>query len=145
LGVRRIRLVTTRRTNAGHTNLARLQAIATEAAEQCGRLDVPQVLAPEGLDTMLARWDDRRLMFCDEAGDAKPVLAAIEGQPSGPWAALIGPEGGFDPQERQALCALPLTVPVSLGARILRADTAAICALCLWQSVLGDGRHIEMS
>ena len=145
LGARRIRLVTTRRTNAGHTNLARLQAIATEAAEQCGRLDVPQVLAPEALDAMLPGWDDRRLMFCDEAGDAKPVLSALLGQPIGPWAVLIGPEGGFDSQERQALRALAQTVPVSLGARILRADTAAICALCLWQSVLGDGRHTEMS
>jgi 16S rRNA (uracil1498-N3)-methyltransferase len=145
LGASRIRLVTTRRTNAAHTNLARLQAIATEAAEQCGRLDVPQVLAPEALDTVLSHWDDRRLMFCDEAGDAKPVLKALLGQQPGAWAILIGPEGGFDPQERQALRALNLAVPVSLGARILRADTAAICALCLWQSLLGDGRYIEMS
>jgi 16S rRNA (uracil1498-N3)-methyltransferase len=84
-------------------------------------------------------------MFCDEAGDAKPVLKALLGQQPGAWAILIGPEGGFDPQERQALRALNLAVPVSLGARILRADTAAICALCLWQSLLGDGRYIEMS
>ena len=138
LGCRRIRLITTRRTNAGHVNLERLQAIATEAAEQCERLDVPQVLGPHPLESLLAGWDTRRLMFCDEAGDAKPVLSALAGQGSGPWAVLIGPEGGFAPEERARLRAIEAVVPVTLGPRILRADTAAISALSLWQAALGD-------
>ena len=138
LGCRRIRLVTTRRTNAGHVNIERLQAIATEAAEQCERLDVPQVLAPQPLEALLNGWDARRLMFCDEAGDAKPALAALEGQGAGPWAVLIGPEGGFAPEERARLRGLEAVVPVTLGPRILRADTAAISAISLWQAVLGD-------
>jgi 16S rRNA (uracil1498-N3)-methyltransferase len=142
LGCRRICLITTRRTNAGHVNLERLQAIATEAAEQCERLDVPQVLSPQPLESLLAGWDTRRLMFCDEAGDAKPVLSALEGQgagqEAGPWAVLIGPEGGFAPEERVRLRALEAVVPVTLGPRILRADTAAISALSLWQAALGD-------
>lgn len=142
LGCRRICLITTRRTNAGHVNLERLQAIATEAAEQCERLDVPQVLSPQPLESLLAGWDTRRLMFCDEAGDAKPVLIALEGQgagqEAGPWAVLIGPEGGFAPEERARLRALEAVVPVTLGPRILRADTAAISALSLWQAALGD-------
>ncbi len=152
LGARRVRLVVTRRTNAGHVNLARLQAIATEAAEQTGRLDVPQVCAPEPLDAMLDGWDPlRRLMFCDEAGDdparrwggeagrAGPALTVLATQArDAPWAVLIGPEGGFDPVERDRLRALPHVAPVTLGPRILRADTAAITALTLWQAALGD-------
>jgi 16S rRNA (uracil1498-N3)-methyltransferase len=138
LGCRRIRLVTTRRTNAGHVNIERLQAIATEAAEQCERLDVPQVLSPQPLEGLLAGWDTRRLMFCDEAGDAQPALSALAGRGSGPWAVLIGPEGGFAPEERARLRALEAVVPVTLGPRILRADTAAISAISLWQAVLGD-------
>ena len=146
LGCRRIRLVTTRRTNAGHAKVERLQAIAIEAAEQCERLDVPQVLSPQPLESLLNGWDTRRLMFCDEAGDAKPVLSALERfgerlgerQGAGPWAVLIGPEGGFAPEERARLRALEAVVPVTLGPRILRADTAAISALSLWQAALGD-------
>ena len=153
LGARRVRLVTTRRTNADHTRLDRLQAIATEAAEQTGRLDVPQVCAPTPLDRLLDGWDaPRRLAFCDEAGDAPdqpwggeagrahPALAALSAQPDGPWALLIGPEGGFAPQERERLRALSFVTPVTLGPRILRADTAAISALTLWQAALGDWR-----
>ena len=151
LGARRVRLVTTRRTNADHTNVSRLQAIATEAAEQTGRLDTPQVLAPEKLDRMLDGWDaGRSLMFCDEAGDdpqaewgggqgrAKPALEALRAAPPGPWAVLIGPEGGFAPEERDRLRGLPQVTPVTLGPRILRADTAAISGLTLWQAALGD-------
>ena len=153
LGCRRVRLITTRRTNADHTKVTRLQAIATEAAEQTGRLDVPAICEPERLDRVLDGWDPaRRLMFCDEAGDdpeaewggpggrARPVLQALEnpGAPAGPWAVLIGPEGGFDPDERARLRALPFVTPVTLGPRILRADTAAITALTLWQARLGD-------
>jgi 16S rRNA (uracil1498-N3)-methyltransferase len=139
LGARRVRLVTTRRTNADHTKVGRLQAIATEAAEQTGRLDVPDVVEPVKLEKLLDGWDaSRRLMFCVEGGGAKPAVDALSGE--GPWAVLIGPEGGFSPEERERLRTLPFVTPVSLGPRILRADTAAISALTLWQAALGDWR-----
>lgn len=153
LGCRRVRLVVTRRTNADHTKVTRLQAIADEASEQTGRLDSPLVVAPERLDKLIDGWDStRRLMFCDEAGDdpaeawggpsgrALPVLQAIDeaDNSSGAWSVLIGPEGGFDPEERRRLRGLDFVTPVTLGPRILRADTAAIAALSLWQSQLGD-------
>jgi 16S rRNA (uracil1498-N3)-methyltransferase len=108
------------------------------------------------LDRLLDGWDPaRRLMFCDEAGDdpaaewggpegrAAPALEALEGAAEGPWAILIGPEGGFDPAERARLRVLPLVTPVTLGPRILRADTAAIAALALWQAALGDLRRTK--
>lgn len=152
LGVRRIRLVTTRRTNADHTNVARLQAIAIEAAEQSGRVDVPDVVSPVKLSALLDDWPaDRRLMFCDEAGDdpaarwggstgrAAPALQALAGGGAA-WSVLIGPEGGFAPEERERLRVSPFVTPVTLGPRILRADTAAIAALTLWQAALGDWR-----
>jgi 16S rRNA (uracil1498-N3)-methyltransferase len=143
LGARRVRLVITERANAGHANIARLTAIAVEAAEQTGRLDVPEICAPRKLARVLAEWDaDRRLMFCDEAGGAPPALAALTA-PAAPalgWAILIGPEGGFSPAERARCRAVAGAVPVSLGPRILRADTAAIAAISLWQSALGDWR-----
>lgn len=139
LGARRVRLTLTERTNGDRARIDRLTAIAAEAAEQTGRLDVPVIEEPVKLDRMIKDWEtDRRLMFCDEAGDAPPALAALTGRPAGAWAVLIGPEGGFSPAERTRLRALSHAVPVSLGPRILRADTAAISALTLWQSVLGD-------
>lgn len=146
LGARRVRLVITERTNADHTNVGRLQAIATEASEQTGRMDVPEVVAPVKLDRMIADWDaTRALLFCDEAGDAKPVLAALSGAPESPWSILIGPEGGFSPTERDALRNLTYATPATLGPRILRADTAAISALTLWQAAQGDWRGLEHS
>lgn len=153
LGVRRIRLISTRRTNGDHVRIERLEAIATEAAEQTGRLDVPQIVPPVKLDALLGGWGTgRRLMFCDEAGDdpdvewggsagrALPALDALGQSAIGPWAVLIGPEGGFAPEERSALRALSYVAPVTLGPRILRADTAAIAALTLWQAAVGDWR-----
>ncbi len=141
LGARRVLTVTTERTNADHTRVDRLQAIAVEAAEQTGRLDVPEVTAPVKLERLIAHWPaDRRLLFCDEAGDARPVLEALRDAPAAPWAMLIGPEGGFSPAERSTLRALDYAVPATLGPRILRADTAAISALTLWQAALGDWR-----
>jgi 16S rRNA (uracil1498-N3)-methyltransferase len=141
LGARRVRPVITERTNADHTRVDRLQAIAVEASEQTGRLDAPQVLEPVRLDRLLAEFDaGRRLLFCDEAGDAPPLLQAVAGAAQGPWSILIGPEGGFSPREREALRALPFAAPATLGPRILRADTAAISALTLWQAALGDWR-----
>jgi 16S rRNA (uracil1498-N3)-methyltransferase len=141
LGARRVRPVVTARTNAETARVARLAAIAMEAAEQTGRLDVPVIAEPVRLDALLRDWDDgRRLLFCDEGGEAPPVLAALAGRPPGPWAILIGPEGGFSPEERARLRELPYAVPASLGPRILRADTAAISAMTLWQAALGDSK-----
>ncbi len=158
LGCRRVRLTLTRRTNADRAKVERLQAIAVEAAEQTGRLDVPEITAPEKLDRLLDGWDPaRRLMFCDEAGDdperewggpdgrARPVADALAGAPDGAWAVLIGPEGGFDPAERDRLRGLPFVTPVTLGPRILRADTAAISALTLWQAIRGDWTQGDLS
>ena len=138
LGARRVRLTLTQRTNTDRIRLDRLDAIAEEAAEQTGRLDVPVIDDPMKLSDILDGWQDgRRLMFCDETGGA-PVAQALAALPSARWAILIGPEGGFSPEERERLRALPFTAAVSLGPRILRADTAAIAAMTLWQSAAGD-------
>lgn len=138
LGAAHIRLVTTARTQPQHLRLDRLDAIAEESAEQTGRLDVPVVDAPVKLDALLDGWDaSRRLMFCDETGGA-PAFPALQAAGAGPWAILIGPEGGFTPEEGERLRALPFTTAVSLGPRILRADTAATTALTLWQAAIGD-------
>jgi 16S rRNA (uracil1498-N3)-methyltransferase len=142
LGARRVRLALTERTNADHTRVDRLSAIAVEAAEQTGRLDVPAVEAPAKLEKLIDGWDaGRRLLFCDEAGEAAPILEALKAAPAGPWGIVIGPEGGFSPKERERLRGLDYATPVSLGPRILRADTAAIAALSLWQAALGDWRQ----
>ncbi|MGF1455293.1 MAG: 16S rRNA (uracil(1498)-N(3))-methyltransferase [Alphaproteobacteria bacterium] len=147
LGVAAIGPVMTRRTVVGRVNTDRLTANVVEAAEQCGRLTVPQVLGPRKLDAVLAAWPPgpgARLLFCDEAGPeggAPPALRALAGVREGrgaPWFVLIGPEGGFDGAEREALGRCPGALRVSLGPRIMRADTAAIAALTLWQAALGD-------
>ena len=144
LGARRLRPVITDRSIADRTNIERLTAIAIEAAEQCLRVELPQVMEPEKLDRALANLDaGRRLMFCDEAGDARPAVEALAEAGGTSWALLIGPEGGFTPAERARIRAMPNAVPVSLGPRILRADTAAISALTLWQATLGDWRSGE--
>ena len=138
LGAARVRLVTTRRTQGDRVRMDRLEAIAVESAEQTGRLDVPAIDLPEKLDALLDGWDaSRRLMFCDETGGA-PATAALAAAGGGPWAILIGPEGGFAPEERERLRALPFATAVSLGPRVLRADTAATAALTLWQATVGD-------
>ena len=138
LGAARVRLTVTRRTNVEHVRLDRLDAIAMEAAEQTGRLDVPVVEDPQKLDAILDGWDPtRRLMFCDETGGA-PAVSSLQAVGAGPWAILIGPEGGFAPEEGERLRRLPFTTAVSLGPRILRADTAAIAAMTLWQAAIGD-------
>jgi 16S rRNA (uracil1498-N3)-methyltransferase len=138
LGARRVRLVLTHRTNADRLRLDRLDAIAEEAAEQTGRMDVPAIDDPVKLDAVLDGWEaGRRLMFCDETGGA-PTMSALAAAGSGPWSILIGPEGGFSPEEGERLRALPFATAVSLGPRILRADTAAIAAMTLWQAAVGD-------
>ncbi len=138
LGAAAIRPVLTRRTIATKVREDRLRATVIEAAEQCGRLTVPDVLAPLDLAEALSRLGERKLLFCDEGGNAPPARAALTGESRGAWAVLIGPEGGFEPAERAMLQAQDRVVAVSLGPRIMRADTAAIAALSLWQSQLGD-------
>jgi 16S rRNA (uracil1498-N3)-methyltransferase len=141
LGAARVRPVLTQRTNADRVRTDRLAAIMVEAAEQCERLEVPAIEEPEKLDRLLDRWDaSRRLIFCDEAGDAADALTALRALPPGPAAILIGPEGGFSPEERARLRSMPGVTPISLGPRILRADTAAISALTLYQAAAGDWR-----
>ncbi len=151
LGAARLLPVLTERTNAARINEARLQSIAVEAAEQCGRLSVPDVMPARELSGLIADWpQDRQIMYCDEAGDAadeewggrcgraQPALEALNAAGEGPWAILTGPEGGFSPDERKRLRAQSFVTPVTLGPRILRADTAALAALVLWQAAIGD-------
>lgn len=138
LGVRRLQPVFTRRTIVTRVNEERLLANAVEAAEQSDRLSVPEIAAPLALEKLLSHWPaERRLYFCDEGGDAQPMAKAAA---AGPAAILTGPEGGFDPAEREMLRKLSFVTPVTLGPRILRADTAALAALSVWQSVTGDWR-----
>ncbi len=131
--------VLTRRTQASRVNEERMRANAIEAAEQCGILTVPEVRGPVRFDALLAGWDEARTMvFCDEDAEVADPLSALAGVPPGPAAVIIGPEGGFDAAERAALLALPRHLRLSLGPRILRADTAAVAALALVGAVLGD-------
>lgn len=141
LGVSRLQPISTRRTIVSRVNLERMRANAVEAAEQSDRLSVPDIGELTELEKVLAKWPtDRRLLFCDEGGDARPIADALSGASTEPWAVLTGPEGGFDPQERTLIRSLPFVVPVSLGPRILRADTAALAALTVWQALRGDWR-----
>lgn len=137
MGAARILPVQTRFTNADRIRQDRLQAHAVEAAEQCGGTYVPEVADLQKLEAVLNDWpQDRQIMFCDETLAGARVL--LQASAAKKWAILIGPEGGFAPEELASLRALPFVSPVSLGPRILRADTAAIAALTLWQSELGD-------
>ena len=157
MGASMIQPVITHRTVVSRVKDQRLQANVIEAAEQCGLVALPEVREAEKLDGLLAHWSKqggagkegtereapRRILFCDEAaapGDAKATLErlAAEGGRGAPWALLIGPEGGFDAEERAKLHARKDSVAISLGPRILRADTAAIAALAAVQMVLGD-------
>jgi 16S rRNA (uracil1498-N3)-methyltransferase len=147
MGVSRLQPVHTRHTQAERVNLARMRANAIEAAEQCGILSVAEISEPVRLDALLRGWKpDRLLVFCDEDADVKDPAAALGAARSGglmgalPISVLIGPEGGFVEEERAALADLPNVVRLSLGPRILRADTAAVAALALVQAMLGDWR-----
>jgi 16S rRNA (uracil1498-N3)-methyltransferase len=142
LGVRVLQPVFTRRTIVSRINLDRLRANAIEAAEQSGRVTVPDVRPPLQLPALLAEWDSARmLIFCDEVHEAKPIARALVQRHRAPCAILTGPEGGFDPEERALVRGLPYVLPVALGARILRADTAALAALAVWQALMGDWEH----
>lgn len=140
LGVAVFQPVFTRFTDVQRVNLDRLRAHAVAAAEQCERLDVPEVRDPVTLDALLAAWPAGRiLLLCAEAGGARPI-AEVAAETTGPAALLIGPEGGFAPEELAGLIRHEFVRPVGLGPRILRADTAAIAALAVWQMLAGDGR-----
>jgi 16S rRNA (uracil1498-N3)-methyltransferase len=141
MGVARLQPVLTRHTVAERVNGDRMRANVIEAAEQCGILRVPEVAAPERLDRVLASWDaSRRLIFCDEGAPIADPIAVLREIAPGPLAVLIGPEGGFAPEERETLIALPFVVRIAMGPRIMRADTAAVAALTLVNAVLGDWR-----
>jgi 16S rRNA (uracil1498-N3)-methyltransferase len=145
MGAGALRPVTTRRTQIGRVNLERMRANAIEAAEQCGILALPDIAEVEDLDRALGRLEPERLLvFCDEDAPIADPLAVLQAaNPDGgakPCAVLIGPEGGFAPEERSLLLARPGIARLSLGPRILRADTAAVAALALIGPVLGDWR-----
>jgi 16S rRNA (uracil1498-N3)-methyltransferase len=141
MGVARLKPVMTHRTVAERVNTERMRANAIEAAEQCGILRIPEVHELQRLDRVLAGWDAARaLVFCDEGSEAKDPLAALARVNKGPLALLVGPEGGFDEGERELISSQPFVARISLGPRILRADTAAIAALALVNATLGDWR-----
>jgi 16S rRNA (uracil1498-N3)-methyltransferase len=141
MGVARMQPVMTERTVAERINLERMRANVIEAAEQCGVLRVPTVSGPAPLSAVLASWDPvRRLIFCDEAAAVTSPLSVLSALQPGPVAVLIGPEGGFSPAERTAILAQSAAVPISLGPRVMRADTAAVAALALVNALLGDWR-----
>lgn len=144
LGVSRIMPVITRRTVVSRVNVDRLRANAREAAEQCERLTVPEVTEPVDLSAAIAAWPTGRvLLLADERASATPIAEALNRlacESPRPAAVLIGPEGGFAEAEKQLIRALPDCVPVSLGPRLLRADTAVFATLALWQAHLGDWR-----
>ncbi|WP_219895222.1 16S rRNA (uracil(1498)-N(3))-methyltransferase [Aquisediminimonas profunda] len=142
LGVARYQPVITRRTVIERLNLDRLRSHMVEAAEQCGRTVVPDLGGPVKLPALLRDWPTgRTLYFADENGGE--VFARVAAAHQGPAAILIGPEGGFDDEERTLIRALPQSVPISLGPRILRAETAAIAALAIWMASAGDWRDVQ--
>ena len=140
LGVSRLVPVLTERTQMRRVNEARLLANAIEAAEQCERLTVPEVAETAKLPAVLASWpENRRLLVADETGAGVPIAVALaEKGLSGPGAGLVGPEGGFSPDELDLLRELPFVSSVGLGPRVLRADTAAIALLAVCQAMCGD-------
>jgi 16S rRNA (uracil1498-N3)-methyltransferase len=140
MGAARLRPVLTRRTQAHRVNLERMRANVIEAAEQCGVLALAQIEEPLPLEKVLAQWpQDRLLVFCDEDAPMADAVAALRERatPGSPIAVLIGPEGGFDPSERAILMGMQQTLAISLGPRILRADTAAVAALAVVHAALG--------
>ena len=146
LGVSALAPVFTDNTAVSRVNEERLAANAIEAAEQCGRNSVPTIQSTASLTERLADWPAaRRILLCDETGAGAPVMDALAGLPpdraAAPWAILCGPEGGFSRQELDLLAEKTIVTRISLGPRILRADTAALAAIACWQAVLGDWRN----
>jgi 16S rRNA (uracil1498-N3)-methyltransferase len=142
MGVSRLQPVLTRHGQVARVNSERMRANAIEAAEQCGILSLPEIKAPEALASLLVQREPKRwLVFCDEAAEsANPMTVLQNVPPHSPLAVLVGPEGGFADDERAALLKQPNVARLSLGPRILRADTAAVAALAVVQSALGDWR-----
>ena len=139
LGASAIIPVLTKHTDVARVNTERLLANAVEAAEQCGRLSVPAVYSPVDLPDILANWSHTRPLYvAAESGPSQPMAKALAGRSTDPAAILIGPEGGFARSELELLASLPYVVPVRLGPRILRAETAALAALSIYQAVAGD-------
>jgi 16S rRNA (uracil1498-N3)-methyltransferase len=142
LGVSALLPVYTERTMVDRVNTERLRANAIEAAEQTERLSVPEVREPRPLVHLLGDWPEgRRLLLCDESGTAPPIAEALAGASGGPWAILVGPEGGFAPRELDGLRNLAFVTPAGLGPRVLRSDTAALAALAVFQALAGDWRR----
>jgi 16S rRNA (uracil1498-N3)-methyltransferase len=141
LGARRLRPVITLRTIAERVNLDRMKSNAVEAAEQCNLVFVPEVLEPLPLAKVLANWDtSRRLIYCDETASVTNPVEALKNI-SPPAAVLVGPEGGFTLEERAHLKSLTFVTAISLGPRIMRADTVAIAALAVVQATIGDWKR----
>ena len=141
LGVAALQPVITQHTISERVNLERMRANAIEAAEQCGVLRVPDIRAPIDFGSLLAGWEAARAMiFCDEGKAGGNPIEDLRRLAPGPLAVLIGPEGGFSPKEREALLSKPFVTGVSLGPRVMRADTAAVAALALVNATLGDWR-----
>ncbi|HAU28530.1 MAG TPA: 16S rRNA (uracil(1498)-N(3))-methyltransferase [Rhodospirillaceae bacterium] len=142
LGAGLIWPVITRHTVMANVNSEKLSLTAIEAAEQCERLDVPDVRPPTALMDILSKWPEgRSLVVCAETGNARPAMDVFSGwarEPAHPTAILVGPEGGFAKEELEYLASLPFVHFIGLGPRILRAETAAITALSLWQATCGD-------
>lgn len=143
LGAGRLLPILTQRTQGGRVNVDRLRAQAIEAAEQCGRLTVPDVAEPVALAGLSESWPaGRRLLLLDETGGGEPLADVLQSWPPEAKAGFVcGPEGGFAPEELDGLSKLPFAVRVGLGPRILRAETAALSALACWQAWLGDWRN----
>lgn len=141
MGAARLAPVLTQRTVPSRVNLDRMRANVIEAAEQCGILTIPEVAEPRRLEAVLSDWDaGRTLVFCDESAAVKNPVVALAAVETQAFAVLIGPEGGFAPAERDMLLSKAFVVPISLGPRIMRADTAAVAALALVNAALGDWR-----
>ncbi len=139
MGVSVLQPVITQYTNVYRLKMERLRLNAIEAAEQCNLLSIPEVREPVGLEEVLENWPSQRpLIYCDERAGKECAIAHLKRIDSGPVALLIGPEGGFSQTENETLRNLPFVVPISLGPRIMRADTAAVAALALVQAILGD-------
>jgi 16S rRNA (uracil1498-N3)-methyltransferase len=141
MGASKLSPVLTQHTQVTRVNLERMRANAVEAAEQCGVLSIPEITEPKPLRQWLHELAPGRvLIFCDEGSKNASSLQALAQAPRGPLSVLIGPEGGFSDEERKSLLAQPNVIRLSLGPRILRADTAAVAALALVQATLGGGR-----
>ncbi|MEL8056435.1 MAG: 16S rRNA (uracil(1498)-N(3))-methyltransferase [Pseudomonadota bacterium] len=139
LGVRTLQPVITEYTQTNRVRTDRLQALVIEAAEQTERMDIPEVRDAAKLSDCLAAWDrSKPLFYCDEGSTARPMVQALKDVKQKAVGLLVGPEGGFSPRERDMLRALDFVISVTLGPRILRAETAIVSALTLWQAMVGD-------